>query len=197
MYSRDYALIDPTADIAEDVKIWHQSQVRENAVIGAGSTIGSGAYIGSGVKIGDNCKIQNNALLYEPAIVESGVFIGPAVVFTNDHNPRATTPDGQLKSLNDWIPVGVTVHEGASIGAGAICVAPLSIGRWAMIAAGSVVIRDVHAFALVAGNPARQIGWVGKAGCRLVIEKQDPTFLSCPKTGERYLIGSDGELIDI
>lgn len=189
----DSNLIDPSARVASDVKIWHNAQVRENAVIGAGSIVGNGVYIGAGVKIGRNCKLQNGALIYEPAVVESGVFIGPGVIFTNDHNPRAVTHELQLKLPHDWVSVGVHVQEGASVGAGSICVAPLKIGRWAMVAAGSIVTRDVSDFALVAGNPARQIGWVSKAGYRLLEDPADPDYLYCSLSGERYLVGPGGE----
>lgn len=130
--------------------------------------IGRSAYIGPGVHIGAGCKLQNNALVYEPATLEDGVFVGPAAVITNDHRPRAVNPDMSPKTADDWESVGVTVRQGASIGAGAVCVAPVTIGRWAMVAAGSVVTRDVADFALVAGAPARQIGWVGPSGHRLV-----------------------------
>ena len=108
--------------------------------------------------MGDHCKVQNNALIYEPAWLEDGVFVGPAAVFTNDRFPRAITPDGSLKKAADWDPVGVRVRYGASIGAKAVCVAPVTIGRWALVAAGSVVVTDVPDFALV---PARQHGSCG------------------------------------
>ncbi len=182
--------IAPTADISDDAQIgensviWHLAQIRENAQIGEGCSIGRGAYIGPGATLGPNCKVQNYALVYEPAVVESGVFIGPAVVFTNDHHPRAVNLDGSAKSASDWDPVGVTVGTGASIGARAVCVAPVHIGRWATVAAGAVVTRDVPNFALVAGVPARQIGWVGHSGHRLV--ESSPGTWSCPVSGQDY-----------
>ena len=103
-------------------------------------------------------------------------------------------PDGTLKSAHDWEPVGVTIEDGAAIGARAVCVAPVTIGAWATVAAGAVVTRDVPAFALVAGVPARRIGWVGRAGERLIPDEADPTLLVCPSTGARYRQISDNQL---
>lgn len=114
-------------------------------------------YIGPSVVIGDNCKIQNNALIYEPAVLEDGVFVGPGAILTNDKNPRAINVDGSLKEKGDWDAVGVHLEAGASVGAGAVCVAPLRIGSWALVGAGSVVIHSVSAQTIVAGNPARTV----------------------------------------
>lgn len=173
-----------TARIGDGTRVWHLAQIREDATVGSNCTIGRGAYIGPAVVVGDNCKLQNYALVYEPARLGDGVFVGPAAVLTNDLHPRAVTPEGTLKDASDWTAVGVTVGEGASIGAGAVCVAPVRIGEWATVAAGAVVTRDVPAYAVVAGVPARQTGWIGKAGHRL---KQDAggSWL-CPETGSRY-----------
>jgi UDP-2-acetamido-3-amino-2,3-dideoxy-glucuronate N-acetyltransferase len=176
--------VAPDASIGEGTSVWHLAQVREKAQLGSNCIIGRGAYVGPGVVIGDNCKLQNHALVYEPAVLEDGVFVGPAVVFTNDYFPRAINPDGTLKSAHDWEPVGVTVRHGASIGARSVCVAPVTIGRWALVAAGSVVTRDVPDFALVAGVPARRIRWVGHAGVPL--EPDGPGVWRCPSTGRTY-----------
>lgn len=184
--------VHATADVAESAsiaagsKIWHYAQVRENAVVGENCIVGRGAYVGTGVEVGDNCKIQNYALVYEPARLGRGVFIGPAVVLTNDHFPRAINADGTPKSADDWHPVGVDIREGASIGASATCVAPIVIGRWALVGSGSVVVKDVPDFALVVGSPARRIGWVGTAGQPLTVDADDPTLWICPATGDRY-----------
>jgi acetyltransferase-like isoleucine patch superfamily enzyme len=140
--------------------------------------------------MGNNCKLQNHALVYEPAVLEDGVFVGPAVVFTNDLYPRSVTPTGTLKRGDDWEAVGVTCREGASIGARAVCVAPVTIGRWAMVAAGTVVIADVPDFALVAGVPARRLRWVGRAGVPL--EDVGRGRWRCPETGEEYVEVDDG-----
>jgi acetyltransferase-like isoleucine patch superfamily enzyme len=182
--------VDPSAHVGEGTRIWHLAQVREGAVLGADCIIGRGAYIGSGVRLGDRVKVQNLAQVYEPADVADGVFIGPGVIFTNDRAPRAVTPDGLVKSGADWDAVGVRVSEGASIGAGAVCVAPVSVGAWALVAAGSVVVRDVPAHALVAGNPARQVGWVGRAGVRLIEDAKSDAWV-CPATDARYRIVDD------
>ena len=145
--------VSPDARIGEDAKIWHLAQVREGAQIGDRCIVGRGAYIGMGVHLGDDCKIQNYALIYEPAMLADGVFVGPAAVLTNDTYPRAIAPDGSIKTASDWEPVGVTIERGASIGARAVCIAPVTIGAWATVAAGAVVTKDVPAFALVAGSP--------------------------------------------
>lgn len=191
----DSADVHPSAVIGEGSSIWHLAQVRERATLGHEVTVGRGAYIGAGVQVGSRCKIQNYALVYEPARLANGVFVGPAVVLTNDANPRAITPDGELKGEEDWDLVGVEIDEGAAIGAGSVCVAPVRIGAWAMVAAGSVVTRDVRAFALVAGAPARQIGWVGHAGARLIPDPSSEPGLDahwiCPRSQRRYAEAGD------
>jgi UDP-2-acetamido-3-amino-2,3-dideoxy-glucuronate N-acetyltransferase len=183
--------VDARASLGPGTRIWHLAQVREDAVVGVDCTIGRGAYIGPGVRLGDRCKVQNHALVYEPAVLEDGVFVGPAVVFTNDVLPRAVNVDGSLKTADDWHAVGVTVREGASIGARAVCVAPVVVGRWAMVAAGAVVTRDVPDFGLVVGVPARRVAWVGRSGERL--EAESPGSWRCPTTSELY-VESDGVL---
>ena len=180
----DTADVSPDAVIGQGSRIWHLAQVREGAHLGDSCILGRGAYVGPGVRIGRNSKIQNYALVYEPAVLGEGVFIGPAVVLTNDTYPRAVTPDGDLKKAEDWSPVGVTIGTGASVGARAVCIAPVTIGAWASIAAGAVVTRDVVPYSLVAGVPARRIGWVGKAGRPL--KTTDGRAWVCPATGERY-----------
>jgi UDP-2-acetamido-3-amino-2,3-dideoxy-glucuronate N-acetyltransferase len=183
--------VDPSAELGAGVRIWHLAQVREHAVVGEGTSIGRGAYVGPGVRLGARCKLQNHALVYEPAVLGDGVFVGPGVVFTNDARPRAVNPDGSMKHGEDWTKVGVTVRDGAAIGARAVCVAPLEIGRWALVAAGAVVIRDVPDYALVAGVPARRIGWVGPEGASL--EALGGGRFRCPVSGDEF-IETDGEL---
>jgi acetyltransferase-like isoleucine patch superfamily enzyme len=177
--------VDERARVGAGTSIWHLAQIREDAEVGRNCNIGRGAYVGPGVRLGDNVKLQNYALVYEPAVLGDGVFIGPAAVLTNDEYPRAVTPDGRLKTGDDWHAVGVVVEQGASIGARAVCVAPVRVGRWALVAAGAVVVRDVPDFALVVGVPARRVGWVGRAGVPLTAKGGGVHV--CPSTGAEYL----------
>jgi acetyltransferase-like isoleucine patch superfamily enzyme/VanZ family protein len=194
----DMITIAATADVAESAsigdgsRIWHLAQIREEAALGSNCNIGRGAYVGPAVRLGNNCKVQNYALVYEPARLSDGVFIGPAAVLTNDLHPRAITPDGTLKGSEDWVAVGVTIGKGASVGARAVCIAPLTIGEWATVAAGAVVTRNVPAYAVVAGVPARQMGWVGEAGHPL--KQDDGGSWLCPVTGRRYF-ETKGQLV--
>lgn len=164
--------------------MWHLAQIRESAELGEGCVVGRGVYIDSGVRIGRRCKLQSYALVFAPAELGDGVFVGPAAVLTNDRYPRAVNPDGTLKRGRDWEAVGVTVREGASISARAVVVGGVTIGRWALVGAGAVVTRDVPDHALVVGVPARRVGWVGRAGVPLA---QEPGGTwRCPRDGARY-----------
>ena len=190
--------VAPSAIVAPSARVWHLAQVREEARIGEETIVGRGAYIGEGVRVGGRCKIQNYALIYEPASLADGVFVGPAAVFTNDHCPRAINADGTLKSASDWDRVGVTVERGAAIGARAVCVAPVRIGAWASVGAGAVVTRDVAPYALVLGVPARRVGWVGEAWVPLVaadepLNEAGASTWVCPASGRRY-VERDGAL---
>ena len=190
---RPSADVDGSAILGEGSSIWHLAQIRDGVVLGSNCIIGRGAYIGSGVTLGNNCKVQNYALVYEPAQIGNGVFIGPAAVLTNDQFPRAVNPDLTLKSGSDWEAVGVTINDGASIGARAVCIAPVTIGKWALVAAGAVVTKDVPDFALVAGVPAKRIRWVGKAG--IPLEAIGENRFRCPQDQSYYRQLSDNELI--
>jgi len=174
------AEVSPQASINDGASIWHQAQVRERAAIGAGSIIGKGVYIGADVSLGANCKVQNYSCVYEGNTLEDGVFVGPEVVFTNDRYPRAINPDGSLKAASDWDLQGSVVRFGAAIGSRSVILPGLTIGRWALVAAGSVVTKDVLDHALVAGNPARQRGWACMCAHPL---SED---LICPECGRRY-----------
>lgn len=158
--------VSPAAELGEGTRIWHGAQVRERARLGRNCIVGKNAYIDFEVSLGDNVKVQNNASLYHGLTVEDGVFIGPHVIVTNDRIPRAVNADGSLKGADDW-ELGITrICQGASIGAGAILVTGITIGRWALVGAGSVVTRDVPDYAIVVGNPARVIGSISAGGTR-------------------------------
>ncbi len=158
--------VDESASLGGGTTVWQLAQVRENATIGAGCIIGRGAYVDVGVRLGANCKVQNYALVYAPARLGDGVFIGPAACLTNDPYPRAVAPEGERLEAGDWQMRGVSIDDGAAIGARAVVLGGVRVGAWALVAAGAVVVRDVPAYALVAGVPATQIGWVDRRGHR-------------------------------
>jgi len=165
--------VHPTAEVSADAHIgagtciWHQVHVREHAQIGETCNIWKGVYIGAHVHIGSNVKIQNHVSVFEGVTLEDGVFVGPHVCFTNDLLPRAITPDGKLKSADDWEITPTHVKYGASIGAGSVIICGITVGEFALIGAGSVVTRDIPPHALVFGNPARQHGYVCRCARRL------------------------------
>lgn len=197
------ARVHPSADIEADVAIgagssvWHRAQVRNRATIGAGCIVGRDAFIDEDVVIGDRVKIQNAALVYHGVTVEDGVFIGPNAILTNDRFPRAITATGELARAADWVVSPITLRYGCSIGAGAVVVAGVDVGRFATVGAGAVVTRTVPDHALVAGNPARRIGWVCACGDRLKDEHGNPApgkpelyahdpSLHCARCGRAY-----------
>ena len=164
----------PTAEIAEDAtigegtRVWNHAQVRGGAQIGENCIVGKGVYIDAHVQIGSNVKIQNYVSVYDGVTLEDGVFVGPHVCFTNDLRPRAINPDGSLKSAEDWTLSPTRICRGASLGANSTIRCGITIGEWAMVGSGSVVTRDVPAYGLVYGNPARLHGYVCPCGSRLV-----------------------------
>lgn len=177
------ANIEDGVEIGGGTSVWGLTHIREGAQIGSKCTIGEGCYIDSGVTIGSFSKIQNGALIFAPAQIGERVFIGPAAVLTNDQHPRATNAVGHPKTIVDWKPVGVVVELGASIGAGAVCVAPITIGTFAMVGAGAVVTRDVKPHSLVVGVPAEHVGWVGQSGRRLIREGD---YFVCKQSDKKY-----------
>jgi acetyltransferase-like isoleucine patch superfamily enzyme len=178
------ASVSDAAKLFDNSSVWDFAQVRENAVIGENSIVGSYSYIDANVQVGANCKIQNGALIYDPAVIHDGVFIGPGAILTNDKNPHSVSEFGELKQASDWERTGVEVLFVASIGAGAICIAPIKIGKWASVGAGSVVTKSVKDYALVIGNPARQVGWVGPSGVQL--KPISETIFECPQTLAKF-----------
>ncbi|OZI72192.1 acyltransferase [Bordetella genomosp. 12] len=161
------AEVSPKANIGEGTKIWNYAQVREGVTLGSECIVGKNVYIDFDVRIGSRCKIQNNCSLYHGAELEDGVFVGPHVILTNDKKPRAITPDGQLKGNSDWEVGPIRIRRGAALGAGSIILPNVTVGQFALVGAGAVVTRDVPDYALVAGNPAKVIGWVDAEGNRV------------------------------
>lgn len=178
------ALVDSRAELGPGVRVWHWSQVREGAVIGAESIVGKGCYVDTGVRIGSRVKIQSNVSIFHGVTLEDGVFVGPHVCFTNDKAPRAINPDGTLKGAADWTVTATLVRYGASIGANATIVCGVTVGRFAMVGAAAVVTRDVPDYGLVLGNPARLVGYVCACGHRLPGGPlEEPEGRRCPICG--------------
>jgi UDP-2-acetamido-3-amino-2,3-dideoxy-glucuronate N-acetyltransferase len=174
--------VSDEAQVGEGTKIWHQAQIRENAIIGANCIIGKGVYIDFDVVIGNNVKIQNGASIYHGVTIEDGVFIGPDACLTNDKYPRAITPAGDLKQDQDWEVGHITVRYGASLGARVVVLPDVVVGKFAMVGAGAVVVRDVPDQGLVQGNPGRLVGFVCKCGRKLVQRHtaEDAVEMWCP-----------------
>ena len=181
------AEVSPDASIGPGTSIWNQAQVRERARIGAGCVIGKNVYVDFDVVIGDNVKIQNNVSVFHGVTVEDGVFIGPHVCFTNDVMPRAINPDGSPKTDDDWEVSPILVRHGAALGANSTILPGVTIGRWAMVGAGSVVTRDVADHELVVGNPARRLGSACSCG-RPLRDASDgvPFSGACPGCGRQF-----------
>jgi UDP-2-acetamido-3-amino-2,3-dideoxy-glucuronate N-acetyltransferase len=168
-------VIHVTADVSSDavlgknVQVWHHSQIRENVKIGDNCIFGKNVYVDKNVSIGKSCKIQNNSSIFHGTTLEDGVFIGPYCVFTNDRYPRAVNVDGSVKSDSDWEEGSSLVKEGASLGTSVVILPNVTIGKYAMVGAGSVVTTNVPDFGLVVGNRARLIGYVCKCGRKLEV----------------------------
>ena len=182
-FAHETAAIDEGAQIGAGSSIWHFSHVMGGAVLGEGCKLGQNVFIASGVVLGRNVKVQNNVSIYEGVTCEDDVFLGPSMVFTNIINPRsAVVRQGQYQRTR--------VGKGASIGANATIVCGNDIGQYAFIGAGAVVTKSVPPYALLAGNPARQIGWMSEYGHRLVFDENGKA--ACPESGEGYVLGEGG-----
>jgi acetyltransferase-like isoleucine patch superfamily enzyme len=192
MAERTDVRIHPTAEVSRaatigpGTSIWNQAQVRERARIGSGCIVGKNVYVDVDVIIGDDVKVQNNVSLFHGVTVEDGVFIGPHVCFTNDRLPRAINPDGSLKSDADWEVSPTLVRRGAALGANSTILPGVTIGRWAMVGAGSVVTRDVGDHELVVGNPARRLGSACACGQALRDAGDGPFAGPCPRCGRAF-----------
>lgn len=183
------ALVDEGAQLGPGTKVWHFSHVCAGARIGADCSLGQGVFVGNDVLIGRGVKIQNNVSVYDAVTLEDEVFCGPSMVFTNVFNPRAA-----VVRKHDYRRT--LVRRGASLGANCTVVCGHTIGAWAFVGAGAVVSRDVPDFALMAGVPARRIGWMSRHGERLPLPARAPEGqvldATCPATGERYRLQGDG-----
>lgn len=177
IFIHESAEVSEKSSIGDGTKVWNLAQIREGAVIGKSCIISKNVYIDKDVRIGDRVKIQNNVNIYHGVVVGNDVFLGPSMTFTNDMFPRAFS--------DDWEVSETMVEDGASIGANATIVCGTSIGKYAMVGAGSVVTDDVGEYELVAGNPAKRIGWVCRCGGRL------RESLVCERCGREYRLNHD------
>ena len=178
-FNHETAIIDQGCDIGEGTKIWHFSHIMSNCIIGKGCNIGQNVVVSPGVILGNNVKVQNNVSIYTGVICEDDVFLGPSMVFTNIVNPRSA-----VNRKNEYLETAV--KKGATIGANATIICGNTIGEFAFIGAGSVVTREVKPYALVVGNPSKQIGWVSEYGHRL--EFNDNGFATCKESNQKYQI---------
>ena len=178
------AIVDEGAELGEGTRVWHWVHVSAGARIGAGCSLGQGVFVGNDVHIGNQVKIQNHVSVYDAVTLEDEVFCGPSMVFTNVHNPRAA-----VVRKNEYRRT--RVRRGATLGANCTVVCGVTIGEHAFIGAGAVVSRDVPAYALMVGVPARRIGWMSRHGERLALPATGEGQADCPATGERYRLDGD------
>lgn len=184
MFVHPTAEVEDGATIGEGTRVWHLCHVRRGARVGSECVLARGVFIDVDVVIGSRVKIQNYVSVYHGVTVEDGVFIGPHVCFTNDRNPRAVSPDLSQKAADDWALSKTWVREGAAIGANSTIRCGITLGKWCMVGAGSVVTKDVAEHVLVLGNPARPTGFVCRGGNRHEALKQAQDCPGCAKEGK-------------
>lgn len=180
-YQHSSAIVDEGAQIGDGSRVWHFVHVSSGARIGKGVSLGQNVFVGNKVVIGDNCKVQNNVSVYDNVTLEEGVFCGPSMVFTNVYNPRSLVE--RKDQYRDTL-----VKSGATLGANCTIVCGVTIGEYAFIGAGAVVNKNVPAYALMVGVPARQIGWMSEYGEQLALPVQGEGQVACPHTGARYVL---------
>lgn len=181
-FAHETAVIDEGCQIANGTKIWHFSHIMPNCTIGENCNIGQNVVISPQVVLGKNVKVQNNVSIYTGVICEDDVFLGPSMVFTNVINPRSA-----VNRKNEYMKT--TVKKGASIGANATIVCGNDIGKFSFIGAGAVVVKEIKPYALVVGNPSKQIGWISEFGHRLNFN--DDGIAICPESNEKYQLKND------
>ncbi|MHC8440590.1 MAG: acyltransferase [Candidatus Eutrophobiaceae bacterium] len=181
------AIVDEGASIGDGTRIWHWTHISTGARIGKDCSLGQNVFVGRNAIIGDRVKIQNNVSVYQGVHLEDDVFCGPSAVFTNVRNPRSFIKRGEDQFLS------TRISRGATLGAGCVILCGVTVAEYSFIAAGAVVTRDVPAFALMLGNPARWQGWMSRSGERLELPATGDAECSCPHTGERYAL-SAGEV---
>ncbi len=181
-FAHETAVIDEGCSIGKGTKIWHFSHIMTDAVIGENCNIGQNVVVSPQVVLGKNCKIQNNVSVYTGVLCEDDVFMGPSMVFTNVINPRSS-----VNRKSEYMKT--IVKKGATFGANCTIVCGITIGEYAFIGAGAVITKDVKPYALVVGNPGKQIGWMSRYGQRLQFD--DNNIALCPESGEKYILENE------
>lgn len=180
-FKHESAFVDEGALIGDGSRVWHFTHVCAGARVGSDVSLGQNVFVGNTVSIGDHCKVQNNVSIYDDVTLENGVFCGPSMVFTNVYNPRA-----KVSRKSEYRPT--LVQEGATLGANCTIVCGTTIGAFAFVGAGAVVVEDVVPYSLVVGVPAKQVGWMSEYGCKLSLPLLGNGTTRCPDSGDSYIL---------